>query len=342
MSSPAQYFLRVDRSLLPINDEDAFEFLIEYFNGFHVDCEIEHSYWNVSLKQEDFTYCENMTKGFETLNITATQCNDYCIEDSINCLCLSEAWIPYAWSQFLTKKRTPDRLTVIHIDDHSDLMSPFIAQKDNRYFDMFTKENVCFRTPQMIKKAIKSGAIYIGAMLTPIVLSIPTTRVLHLKQNVSTSFSVMKYSPYADNLLINGGQRMAISFREAHNTQEPSLYFRTSDPTLLPQYILPDSAVLLHIDMDYFNNRYNGSTSWRTECLGLDLPFFKQTALMDSICRVIGDINMKVPISCTYIGISPSFYPSEFWKCGLRYLLTNLDSKGVNVRYFLETLNFLF
>ncbi len=342
MSEPTQYFMHVDRSLLPSNDEDAIEFLVEYFNGFHVDCDAEHNYWNVSLKQEDFTYCENMTKGFETLNITAAQCNDYCIEDSINCLCLSEAWIPYAWSQFLTKKYVPNRLTVIHIDDHSDLMSPFVMEKDDQYFDMLTKESVCFHTPQMVKQAIKSGAIYIGAMLTPIVLSIPTTRVLHLKQNVSTSLSVMKYSPYTDNVLINGGRRMAISFCEARSMQEPSLYLRTSDPTILQQYILPDSTVLLHIDMDYFNNRYNGSSSWRTECLELDLPFFKQTALMDSICGVIGDINMMVPISCTYIGMSPSFYPSEFWGCGLQYLLANLDSKGVNVRYLLERLNHLF
>lgn len=342
MSSLTQYSLRIDRSRLPPNDEDAFEFLVEYFNGFHVDYDAELNFWNVSLKQEDFTYCENMEKGFDTLNITAAQCNDFCIENSVNCLCLSETWIPYAWSQFLTKKNVCNQLTIIHIDDHSDLMSPFIVQSNDQYFDMFTKENVCFHTPQMMKKAIKSGAIYIGSMLTPIALSVPTTRVLHLKQNVSTSLSVMKYSPYTDNMLSRGGQRIAISFCKTHNTEEPSLYLQTSDPALLPQYILPDSTVLLHIDMDYFNNRYNGSSSWQTERLGLDLPFFKQTVLMDSICDVIGAINMMVPISCTYIGMSPSFYPSEFWGCGLRYMLASLDSKGINVHFLLEKLHHLF
>lgn len=342
MNNLAQHFLQIDRSLLPLNDEDTLEFLIEYFNGFCVDCDTDHNYLKIRLKQENYTYCEDMAGGFGALNITAAQCNDYCIEDSINCLCLSEAWIPYAWSQFLTKKYVPDRLTIIHIDDHSDLMAPFIAQKDTRYFDMLTKKDVCFHTPQMMKRAIKSGSIYIGAMLTPIVLSIPTTRVLHLKQNVSTSLSAMEYSPYTDNVLIKGTQRIAIDFRKAHNTQESSLYLRTSDPALLPQYILPDSTILLHIDMDYFNNRYNGSSSWKTECLCLDLPFFKQAALMDLICAVIGDINMMTPISCTYIGISPSFYPSEFWKCGLQHLLAGLDSKGVNVRFLLKELNHLF
>ena len=37
MSSLTQYSLCVDRSLLPSNDEDAFEIIVVYFKGFHVD-----------------------------------------------------------------------------------------------------------------------------------------------------------------------------------------------------------------------------------------------------------------------------------------------------------------
>lgn len=91
--------------------------------------------------------------------------------------------------------------------------------------------------------------------------------------------------------------------------------------------------------MDYFNNRYNGSTSWGTDGLTNNSSFEEQKKCMDVLCSSIKQINGRIPIKYTLVGVSPSFYPAEYWKNGLNYLLKGLKNAGLNVQGLIDRIN---
>lgn len=93
---------------------------------------------------------------------------------------------------------------------------------------------------------------------------------------------------------------------------------------------------LLHIDMDYFNNRYNASTSWMENKDRHDPPFDRQKILMDALFEGLKSILKLTEVCYVMIGISPSFYPVEYWRDGLRYLVDGLDSIGIPVGNILD------
>ena len=88
---------------------------------------------------------------------------------------------------------------------------------------------------------------------------------------------------------------------------------------------------LLHIDMDYFNNRYNASTSWKENQDRHDPAFSQQKFAMDNMIASIENLCKNVEIRYVLIGISPSFYPSEFWEDGLNYSINELYRIGIGV-----------
>ena len=334
--------IRISAKQLQMPPYEAEDFLIKYFYGFSFDYSRQKNYWLIKIKREDFTYCGDAYLGAVTLGINQSDFNNFRLVTAKNCLCLSESWIPYAWSVYLSEVGVPKKLTIIHIDDHSDLMSPYISQNGTEYYDMLTDSLFIPNSPLYVQGAIESGAIPIGAMLTPIVMSVPGTRVLHLKQGVTTTVKSIKISTKNDSFLKKNTRRICAEFGDSISDCSDGIYLRTSDLSILNDYVLPDSCVLLHIDMDFFNNRYNGSTSWETDGVSFDPSFEEQAQVISSICSCIGRINQINPINCTYIGLSPSFYPTEFWKLGLQYLLNNVHTNLVYVDFLMHQCNLLF
>lgn len=53
---------------------------------------------------------------------------------------------------------------------------------------------------------------------------------------------------------------------------------------------------------------------------------------MDALCASIKRIHAKVPVKYLLIGMSPSFYPVEYWKEGLNYLLHGLYRIGIDTQ----------
>ena len=165
-----------------------YEKIIDKFSDFElVSVEnVTQKHWlEVTLKRLDYTYCEDISSELNLFSITHNDVKDYCKITKTNCICLSECWMPFAWSVIRNRENSQlNHLTVIHIDDHSDLMSPLISYDGVWNKDILTQRQVRFSVPASIKAAVKSGAISIGSMLTPIINSVEKCTVLHLKQNV--------------------------------------------------------------------------------------------------------------------------------------------------------------
>jgi hypothetical protein len=78
----------------------------------------------------------------------------------------------------------------------------------------------------------------------------------------------------------------------------------------LPQ----DLPIFLHIDMDYFNNRFNGNSNWETENERIhDINPEDQRRQMHSIATELKKRRLCERVVDTCIGISAGFYPGEFW-----------------------------
>jgi hypothetical protein len=94
---------------------------------------------------------------------------------------LSDAWTLLSVSRWLADQGSPPaQVTIIHIDDHDDLMCPRLAAHDDRFNDLLTGHPVDLRDPSSVEAAITSGAIGMGSFLVPLLHTLPFIDIRHL------------------------------------------------------------------------------------------------------------------------------------------------------------------
>jgi hypothetical protein len=77
---------------------------------------------------------------------------------------------------------------------------------------------------------------------------------------------------------------------------------------------LPDAPALLHIDLDFFNNRYNGDSNWRTRPNRHDPPLADILASVDGVFTALAASGVAERVVDMSVAISPRFFPAEFWE----------------------------
>ena len=324
--------ISIPKNALSTDSQIAYEALYEHFNGFDIDVEETENDYKLLLKKSDFTYCEDISKGLVRLDISPDSISDYCLIRANCCMCLSENWLPYGWRAISGQDIISKNTAIIHIDDHSDLMKPFLSLESGTYKNLLSNQTADSLSLDFLENAINTGAITIGSMLTTIVFSLQRFNIYHLKRNVEEKrLGVIKHS-FSDSLIQNC-ERIGIDFI---NDCSNSMYFLTSSINDIISNLNGEEQCILHIDMDYFNNRYNGSTSWKIDNLGKDYSLDEQKNRIVEIAKGLQLINDKIPIKYVLIGISPSFYPSEYWEEGLCFLLKTLHKAGISVMPLLQ------
>lgn len=299
------------------------------------------THYRVTLARCNFTYCENMGEGLQWLGINAEDVGLFHISGRNSFLCLLESWIPYAWSRFLAEaERLAEDLAIIHVDDHTDLMSPEISSDNGKWKDMFTGEAVWFSDPESVRKAVMSGAITLGSMMTPLIHHVDKADVYHMIQDVESALYGIRRTMNPDSLLDPEQQRIAVELNNTTGLEhsDGSIYLRTSRFSDVSKRIGPDADVFLHVDMDYFNNRFNGSTDWMDRSSKRDPSITSQKRTMRCFSQHLLESGLVGRIRHTSIGISPSFYPSEFWQEGIHCLLAEFDGIGLDVTDLIEQL----
>lgn len=322
------YKLTLPKSNLPNDSESAAELIYEYFNAFDIELNETADSFLVDLSANQYTYCEDITCGLQFLGISEKEISTFCPLLKDTALCLSENWLPYALLELQKKAKTKlDMVTIIHVDDHQDLMPPFISRQNEHFFDMISGEMLSFSDIDSISRAVRSGAITIGSMLSTIIYPISKSNVIHIKQGATTGLYGLSKETFHDVIIPAHGDRICISKKDY--TENEQFYFSTDSWVEAEKRVPNDATCILHIDMDYFNNRYNASTDWNENPNRLDTPFYKQKELIDELVSTVSRIHQRTKIEFLLIGISPSFYPAEFWADGLKYLLHQLHEVGV-------------
>lgn len=229
---------------------------------------------------------------------------------------LYDTWSLLTWSEWAARARPdPDEpIIVLHVDDHRDLMSPRLAVTEAGLVDMVTDAPFDVRDPASVLAACESGAVGMGSFLTPFLLAFRRCDVRHLcqppKVSTTTDFAIVE-TVMIDDLLRPGARRPAIALVEADGAG-PGRYRATSD---LPDWLagIGDGPILLHVDMDYFSNRYDGDGDWVDRVRRLDPDPAEVMKRIDEVTSALRQAGMVDRIVDAAVAFSPGFFPSELW-----------------------------
>lgn len=312
----------VPHILLPENDEDRNQFLHLYFCDKRTrswkegDNWIIETYWPPEL---DYYVDPAIATGLENWNpnYRVSELHTEVFSDNDFQLSLNDSWTLYAWSKWLSNfESNPEEVIILHVDYHNDLMSPRLHCTENGYVDILTDKPVNIRDATSVKDAILSSAIGVGSFMVPFLHEIKKVHVRHLCQGhlnaKMASVNGLQREFEDDKLLAIGKKRPKVAFLTNRGEASPITYLNTSN---LDGWIknLPNAPILLHIDMDYFNCRYDGDSDWQHHQPRFDPTFIEMQDQMKNVINAIKNAGLSKQVQDITIALSPAFFPSEFW-----------------------------
>ncbi|WP_018240582.1 hypothetical protein [Ensifer sp. BR816] len=244
--------------------------------------------------------------------------------------CLYDSWTLASWSEWMLRQTDRDVAPIIlHVDDHRDLGSPRLRAGRGGWYDLISSEPFALTDPISVAHAIASGAIGMGSFMTPFVHRFPRCEVRHLCQPPkvrSTEAYMFEPGLLVDTLLDAHAFRPTITLHPTGQRAGPSTYLLTSS---FDEWLAGTEGrrLLLHIDLDYFNNRYDGDSDWSLHAARLDPARDIIMARIDELAGVLSTPDIASRIEDVVIAFSPGFFPAEFWEEADRRLL---DGLGLN------------
>ncbi|AIK96250.1 hypothetical protein [Candidatus Odyssella acanthamoebae] len=165
-----------------------------------IDCNLVEDIWSIKLlwpEDPDFyidPFIQHNLKKWHP-KTTVSQIPFVFMVGSKYLEALNDNWSLYGWSTWLKslqKHSFPKKITIIHLDDHDDLMSPKAYFHQGRLYDIFTKKLISIYEPQSIKSAILSGAIGIGEFILPLLCEFPSVEIRHLCQSTEPHTTIQR------------------------------------------------------------------------------------------------------------------------------------------------------
>jgi hypothetical protein len=242
---------------------------------------------------------------------------------------LYDTWTLHSWSEWLQGRDVgpTDSVVILHVDDHRDLGSPRLFRGAGGLWDPLAKAPFRLDEPASVLSAIQSGAVGMGSFMTPFLHAYPSAEVRHLCQPpkaARTADHRIVLIDERDTLLDQTAMRPAIRLLEHPGAIGSGCYRLTPD---LADWLaeLGPGPILLHIDMDYFNNRYDGDSDWSARPQALDPPLEAVTARIDDLVRALNQAGLGRRIEDIAIAYSPGFFPSELWCAAAERLIPALE-----------------
>ena len=242
---------------------------------------------------------------------------------------LYDTWTLHSWSEWFAREglAAGDTLTILHVDDHRDLGSPRLFRRGSLWIDPIEERIFEIDDPVSVRSAIESGAVGMGSFLTPVLHSFPEADVRHLGQApkvIGTKDHQIGLTTQKDDLLEPGAERPGILLEDLAEGAGPGRYRLTDDPDRWVEDVR-QGPVLLHVDMDYFNNRYDGDGDWHGRGEWLDPSSDEVLAQVDRITAALRRAGLVERIRDAVIAFSPGFFPAELWEAADRRLEEGLE-----------------
>lgn len=317
---------------LPQDKDQRYELLHEYFCDQRAKSSLENGHWIVETywpPSLNYFADPNVKQGLDwwKANLNLQAIHHEVREMGGFQLSLNDSWTLYSWSKWLSQQKAdqwPVEVVILHVDYHSDLMTPRITPDGNVFQDLLTHRSIDLQAPETVKNAILSGAIGVGSFMVPFLHKIKRIHLRHLCEGPLTKsrahVNALVRDWENDTLLNPTKLRPSVSFHRRNPNEAPDNaidYKITSD---VKDWLsgLPDVPILLHIDMDYFNCRYDGDTDWDKHLPRHDPKLIDIETEIQRIFSAIGEAGLSPELKDIAVALSPGFFPAEFWEPGIK------------------------
>lgn len=326
----------VSRDLLPQTEAERNDFLKKYFCELPASATATRTGWDIRLARpanSDFYIDPDLGRGLEWWSKRFSETDIAGIPAALHRargwqLSLNDSWTLYSWSKWFEEldrgSHAPECITVLHLDDHDDLMTPRVEREEaNGFRDLITGARIELYRPETVAAAVTSGAIGIGSFMAPLLHQFRSVHVRHL---CSTEYSDARKGPHSvypveveDDLLAPGSMRPGLRLQKLDQSGDATK-LSASHPYLVTDDLdawledLPEGPVLLHIDMDYFNNRFNGDSDWVDEGPKYNPPLEQVLARIDGVFGSLERTGVAERINDFAAALSPGFFPADLWE----------------------------
>ncbi|PSB02361.1 hypothetical protein [Merismopedia glauca] len=336
-------FLPIDA--LPQDKTVRSQLLHEYFVGQYVTSQLIDNVWSIDLHFPDFAdyYIDpHLLEGLAWWKngVTISEIPFAVKREPSFQLSLNDSWTLLAWSQWLSsvnieQTEIPSEIVILHVDDHDDLMSPRVWDKESIWSDAITGESLDLLEPNSVINAIRSGAIGIGSFIVPLLHFIQKVQIRHL---CATGYSVARQGWYSltptlvsDRLFKPNCKRLAVELQSCQNPssviENKNTYRVTADLNEWLKDLPANVPILLHIDMDYFNNRFNGDSDWEVHTNRYDPSREEVIASINVMFDVLYQNEVMDKIFNIAIALSPGFFPAELWEPAIEQIRYQLSKQ---------------
>lgn len=249
-------------------------------------------------------------------------------------LSLEDSWTAVAWSRWLQREHA-DEVTILHVDDHDDLMAPLLGVRDDgRFDDLISTALVDPREPETVQAAVASGAIGVAGFMAPLLHTVARGEIRHL---CASGYAQTRPDPltihrtyHSDDLLRPGALRPAVQLGPVAGAHPDWTYRATDDPDRWLSD-LRAGPLLLHIDFDYFCNRFNGDSDWQSSQRPNDVGEDIVRGRVDALCAALDAAGVAGRVHDVTGALSPGFFPVSMWRGVLEQLTVGMAGIGLPV-----------
>lgn len=228
-------------------------------------------------------------------------------------LCLEDFWTGWFLADCLSRWSAVEPLVLLHLDDHADMM-PTLLQEAPHGHVRIPGADATFdaASPSDWEAAIALGAVTIGNHLTPLVHHAAGRAGVHVRH--------LRPSPDPDWAGVPRGMRPV--FRSYDLVPGPGFaavepvrgdsnvtYLETAD-TRAWLSDLPRGSVIVHIDLDYFLNDFNGNPG----SMPISLTNADRRMVTCRMTRAFAALTeTRRPVERWIIATSPGFCAARHW-----------------------------
>jgi hypothetical protein len=197
-------------------------------------------------------------------NMSVSDILSYKIRTPCFDLYLEDSWSGYFISEEFGKKSSTDDLIVIHLDDHMDMMPTLLAVSGQTMTNPTTGEVFDPTDVRSWETAIHAGCVSIGNFITPLYYSGQPVHVRHINNaGGQESWDVVRSGCRYE--LIPDIEFAALGRSKDNGDKIVGTYVGGSSAENVLRDI-PSGHVVVHIDLDYFINDFNGNATTRYHC----------------------------------------------------------------------------
>lgn len=235
-------------------------------------------------------------------------------------LCCDDSWSGFFIARQLAIAANDEPLTIIHADDHMDMGPTLLAQVDAVPQDPIADRPFDPANSADWEMSIVSGAVGIGNFITPLLFQSRLIHIRHLCESMPTVRPVgLQLVSIRDPLVPD---LAFVSPRHTEETEGRSSYARSAEATELCKE-LPLGRLIVHIDLDYFVNDFNGNAGSRAQ----ELDDHVRCAVLHRMDRLFDAITAtNRPVARWVVATSPGFCAFRHWGWLLKELGDRIDA----------------